>query len=208
VAKPSLTKTDRVPGPFLFLERAGYHRRSLITDPAFPTRYPHRVRPHLKRYYGNGDLHFITFSCYRRVPLLSAPEIRDRFLSVLEEVRQKYDFVVLGYVVMPEHVHLLISEPVVGNPSLAMQVLKQRTSRLTPHHERRFWQLRFYGFNVFSDSKRLEKLDYMHMNPVRRGLVVRPEEWRWSSYRYYALREKGPVAVDQGWKEIKWLQPR
>ena len=72
--------------------------------------------PNLKRYYGNGDLHFITFSCYRRAPLLAAPETRDRFLLVFEEVRQKYDFVVLGYVIMPEHVHLLISEPVVCAP--------------------------------------------------------------------------------------------
>ncbi len=64
----------------------------------------------LKRYFGNGDLHFVTFSCYRRMQLLSARS-RDLFLRQLESLRQQYRFVVVGYVVMPEHVHLLVSEP-------------------------------------------------------------------------------------------------
>jgi REP element-mobilizing transposase RayT len=60
----------------------------------------------------------------------------------------------------------------------------------------RFWQHRFYDFNVFSEKKRVEKLRYMHRNPVKRGLVTRPEEWRWSSYRAYAFGERGLVAVN------------
>jgi REP element-mobilizing transposase RayT len=90
------------------------------------------MRVRLKRYYGHGDLHFITFSCYRREPRLAAPAARDCFLSILEQVRQKYDFVVAGYVVMPEHVHPLISEPATGSPSLVMQVLKQRRRASSP----------------------------------------------------------------------------
>src|SRR5512146_576758 len=77
---------------------------------------------HLKRYYGYGHLHFITFSCYRRQPLLAQASVRDQFLKILEEVRCRYRFVVVGYVVMPEHVHLLINEPELGT-SLAIQVL-------------------------------------------------------------------------------------
>jgi putative transposase len=73
-------------------------------------------------------LHFITNSCYQRRPLLGSPRARDRFLCVLEQTRQQYRFVVVGYVVMPEHVHLLITEPEVGFPSTVMQVLKQRTA--------------------------------------------------------------------------------
>ena len=65
----------------------------------------------LTRYDGNGDLHFITCSCYWRQPLLGSARRRDLFLTVLEQVRLRYQFVVLGYVVMPEHFHLLISEP-------------------------------------------------------------------------------------------------
>jgi len=160
------------------------------------------MRRHLKRYYGEGDLHFITFSCYQRRPLLCA-SARDRFLEILEEVRCRSDFVIIGYVVMPEHVHLLMSEPERCNPSMAMQVLKQRTSRALPHREPQLWQLRFYDFNVFTSRKRIEKLKYMHRNPVTRGLVATPEEWKWSSYRWYALEEQGPVRLNEGWHEIK-----
>jgi putative transposase len=80
----------------------------------------------LKRYYGAGYLHFITTSGYRRRALLATPRRRDLFLKTLEQTRRRYGFVVVGYVVMPEHVHLLISEPEKGNPSVVMQVLKQR----------------------------------------------------------------------------------
>src|SRR5258705_3717585 len=78
----------------------------------------------LTRYYGNGDLHFITCSCYQRQRLLGSARRRDLFLTVLEQVRQRYQFVVLGYVVMPEHFHLLISEPQDRSPSTVMQALK------------------------------------------------------------------------------------
>jgi REP element-mobilizing transposase RayT len=83
----------------------------------------------LHRYYGNHDLHFITCSCYHRQPQLGAPERRDLFLSILEEARQKYRFVVHGYVIMPEHFHLLMTEPELGDPSVVMKVLKERFTR-------------------------------------------------------------------------------
>jgi REP element-mobilizing transposase RayT len=90
----------------------------------------------LHRYYGAGQLHFITCSCYHRMPLLHSARSRDRILSVLEQTRKRYRFVVEGYVVMPEHIHLLLSEPEVGTPSTVMQVLKQRTARaLLPKRE-------------------------------------------------------------------------
>jgi putative transposase len=78
----------------------------------------------LKRFYGSGDLHFITASCYRRRSLLVSARRRDLFVKVLEQVRRRYQFVVVGYVVMPEHFHLLISEPEKGNPSTVIQALK------------------------------------------------------------------------------------
>jgi REP-associated tyrosine transposase len=80
---------------------------------------------HLERRYGAGQLHFITCSCYRRMPLLGTARARDRFLTILNVVRERYDFALLGYVVMPEHIHLLISEPRVGTPSTVMQVLNE-----------------------------------------------------------------------------------
>ncbi|HEV2297373.1 MAG TPA: transposase [Candidatus Acidoferrales bacterium] len=83
----------------------------------------------LERRYGQGHLHFITFSCYRRSPLLRTARARNLFVRILAETRSRYGFAIVGYVVMPEHVHLLISEPRMGTPSTVMQVPKQRVSR-------------------------------------------------------------------------------
>jgi putative transposase len=178
----------------------------------------------LHRTYGAHHLHFITCSCYRRLPFLRTARSRDRFLSILEQTRQRYHFVVVGYVVMPEHIHLLITEPEIGTPSTVMQVLKQRTARALLARKRRsdprqcvlfgadllrthFWQARFYDFNVWTTKKRVEKLRYMHRNPVKRALVSSPEEWRWSSYRFYFLGEAGPVGVNEGWGKISFRAP-
>jgi len=94
------------------------------------------MRRHLKRYYREGDLHFITFSCYRRLPLLAESSAKNRFLEILEEVRLRYDFVITGYVVMPEHIHLLMSEPERCNPSLAMQQPRPKGEAIQPLAQR------------------------------------------------------------------------
>jgi REP element-mobilizing transposase RayT len=122
----------------------------------------------LERWYGGHDLHFITCSCYHRQPQLGSAYRRDLFLLLLEEVRQQLQFVVYGYVVMPEHFHLLISEPEKGDPSLVMKVVKQRFARLVNQQMRKssavqtvlsdvaltpVWQKRFYDFNVSSRRK-------------------------------------------------------
>ena len=83
----------------------------------------------LIRHYGRGHLHFITFTCYRRLPLLRSVRARNVFVQILGEMRDRYGFSLVGYVVMPEHIHLLISEPAKGTPSTVIQVLKQRVSR-------------------------------------------------------------------------------
>jgi len=163
----------------------------------------------LKRYYGTGHLHFITCSCYDRKPLLDTARRRDLFLNILEQVRQRYRFVVLGYVVMPEHFHLLMSEPQEGDPSKAMQIVKQvyaqRILQRMPRGEgtlappggpRHVWQPRFYDFNVWTEHKRVEKLRYMHRNPVVRGLVEKPEDWPWSSFRDYLYGEERMVQLN------------
>ena len=168
----------------------------------------------LHRYYGAGYSHFITTSCYHRRPLLGSPRNRDLFLEALEHVRRRYQFVVVGYVVMPEHVHLLMGEPKHGNPSIVMKALKQGFARRLLARLRaapdpclkealdlgRVWQARFYDFVVFSEKKRIEKLRYIHRNPVKRGLVLAPQEWNWSSFRHYAYEEVGPVLVNEAQK--------
>jgi putative transposase len=161
----------------------------------------------LKRYYGTAGLHYITWSCYGRRPLLGTVARRDLVLTVLERMRDRYRFAVIGYVVMPEHVHLLISEPLIGDPSKIIQAVKLSVSRrlaIAGEFSGRFWQSRFYDFNLWGQQKEIEKLKYMHRNPVVRGLVASPEDWRWSSYRSYAYREAGLVRInDWGWWEEK-----
>ncbi len=169
----------------------------------------------LHRFYGSNDLHFLTFSCYRRLPFFRNEAYCDLFLKILERVRRRYRLVVLGYVVMPEHIHLLVSEPQQKTLSTVIQALKLGVVRSircsgggsivaaapracpelvegsrtigetwgtpisgTPPHSNRFWQARFYDFNVWTEKKRIEKLRYIHRNPVTRGLVASPELWR------------------------------
>ncbi len=151
--------------------------------------------PRLKRYQQEGHLHFITFSCCRRLPNLSDDLSRTCFEQLFETVRRRHLFEVHGYVLMPEHVHLLVSEPEVRSLGSTLRVLKGETSkRLKGNHEQ-FWQRRYYDFNVFTEGKRIEKLRYMHRNPVTRGLVAHPGDWPWSSYRHYATGEPGRVTV-------------
>jgi putative transposase len=78
----------------------------------------------LKRHYGKGDLHFVTFSCYQRLPLLGTKRARNVFVHELEKVRNEMGFQLIGFVVMPVHVHLLMSEPLKGTPSTVLQKLK------------------------------------------------------------------------------------
>ncbi|HST10819.1 MAG TPA: transposase [Terriglobales bacterium] len=138
----------------------------------------------------------------------------DLFLKVLEQTRQRYQVVIVGYVVTPEHFHLLISEPEKADPSVVLKVVKQRFSRLVRKKRRaaqldlwaniddeHVWQKRFYDFNVYNERKRVEKSRYIHRNPVKRGLVEAPEQWAWSSFRAYAYGERGPVRVNfQEWR--------
>jgi len=133
----------------------------------------------LKRYQQCRHLHFITFSCYHRAPLLNTPEARNVFEQTLERVRVWYGCYIAGYVVMPEHVHLLISEPERSTLAVAIQMLKQNTAHQlrTLAGDGSFWLERYYDFNVWSESKRIEKLRYIHRNPVERGLVASPENW-------------------------------
>ena len=154
----------------------------------------------LHRFQHAKHLHFITFSCYRRQPKLGTAERRDAFERSLERVRQQYRLHVTGYVVMPEHVHLLLSEPPDAPLAKALQSLKQSVARtLVLRGAEPFWLERYYDFNVYSERKQIEKLRYMHRNPVARGLVCRPEQWPWSSFRHWATGVEGVVEIESNW---------
>ncbi|HEY7097449.1 MAG TPA: transposase [Terriglobales bacterium] len=162
------------------------------------------MRPKPKRYQNQHCLHFITFSCYRRMRLLDAATAKEAFERELERVRRWYGCYISAYVVMPEHVHLLISEPQRSELSIVIQMLKQITSRkLKTQSLSRFWQIRYYDFPVWSEKKRREKLRYIHRNPVKRGLVLRPEDWPWSSFVHYATGAEGTVEIESQWTARK-----
>jgi len=135
-------------------------------------------------------------------------------------MRRRFDMRIYGYVVMPEHVHLLVSEPEHGTLAEAIHYLKLSfTKRL---HSRKFsefgapgsplgWanlgsgtldsfrQKRYYDRNVRDSREFGVKLRYLHRNPVKRGLVKEPGDWRWSSFRHYAFRENGVVEIESEW---------
>jgi putative transposase len=148
---------------------------------------------HLKRFQQEGEDHFLTFSCHNRQPYLNTPASRTLFTETLEATRIRYKFEVLGYVVMPEHIHLLLSEPIEKPLSSAIQALKLSVSKQST--QRPFWLPRYYDKNILTRDQRIDTLHYIHRNPVKRELVSRPEDWPWSSYRHYTLNEPGPVKI-------------
>ena len=111
----------------------------------------------LERRYGDGHFHFITFSCYQRLPHFASRSSREVFEISLEAMRRKYNFRIDAYVVMPEHVHLLVSEPADVSISVVLQALKISVARKL--RQRPFWQRRFYDFNVFTAEKQMESGD-------------------------------------------------
>jgi putative transposase len=159
----------------------------------------------LKRLHHSGQSHFLTFSCYHRLPFLAEMNMEEAFLMALEHTRRRIEMRVYGYVVMPEHVHLLVSEPADSMLAKAMQSLKTRVSIQARKEQKRsrgdlpFWQARYYDHNVRNEAGFITQLRYIHRNPVKRGLCKTPEDWPWTSFRAWALGEIGPVEIENQW---------
>src|SRR5512133_2027371 len=162
----------------------------------------------LVRFHESGNSHFVTFSCYRRMRLLDDPVLYELFLEKLECVRNRFSFRLYGYVLMPEHVHLLLSEPDHGTLADALHSLKLSVSKaahrqcptfakltwgLSSSDHSHLWQSRYYDRNIRDHEEFREKLRYIHRNPVKRGLCARPESLPWSSFLHYATGMAGPV---------------
>ena len=167
----------------------------------------------VKRRIYDDELHaqFVTFSCYRRRRLLDHPRARQIVIGMLAAELNNHGGTCCGFVVMPDHVHATVWFPEVQRLSSFMQVWKGRSSRQLKNFVRGqlpeyaksldlkqpFWQPKYYPFALYTEKKALEKLDYMHLNPVRAGLVEHACDWPSSSARYY---EQGkPVGVPLGW---------
>ncbi len=153
----------------------------------------------LKRYQETRNLHFITFTCYHWKPYLATAATRDLFEEMLEQTRRLYRFYISAYVVMPEHVHLMVSEPERRLLSVALQALKQAVARRQNAAHPPFWQARYYDRNIWTRKAFEDACAYIHMNPVRRGLVTNAEDWPWSSARHHLTSEKRIVEVESQW---------
>ena len=180
--------------------------------------------PFYQRIYSPGQLPFVTTSVYRRVPLFLSERFCRCFVQRVEAVRRELKFLLLGWVLMPDHFHLLLKPEPAATTPLILKHLKEETAeriiktlrenpqypwcrkmlaqvRLPPtvhsgsHY--RLGQRRFYPFNVFSEKKRQEKLTYMHNNPVKRGLVKAPGDWPWSSWRFYFMQDASILPMDR-----------
>jgi putative transposase len=166
-----------------------------------------------------GHTHFVTCSCYRRLQLLSKDRAREWVIAELGNAREKLDFDLLAYVIMPEHIHLLVrprqqvytmghilaavKRPVSVKAKAHLVVtnnafwLDRLTVRKGEQETFRFWQAGGgFDANLCDERPILEVIDYIHANPVRRGLVNAPTEWKWSSARFWAGDHSGPLAMD------------
>jgi putative transposase len=162
-----------------------------------------RMPSTLKRYQHSGQTHFITFCCFRRRNLFLSDASKEIFELALERVRSSFQLCVYGYVIMPEHVHLLLSEPERETLAVAIQSLKQGVSRRLIGEAEHFWQKRYYDGNIRNRREFTEKLRYIHRNPVSKGLCVSPEDWRWSSFLHYATGAEGCVEIESEWTANK-----
>ncbi len=181
---------------------------------------------HLRRYDEPGYIHFWTISCYRRLGFFHSDDMKQIVIDGLRLLQLKFKVCLVGYVVMPEHVHVLLyphgrgcAEPV--GTSQLLNAFKQhvgyhgkaclrqywrRHGRLSSgpltqwargqFGKQAIWTTRGYDFNIDRHKTLLEKLDYCHKNPVTRGLVDHPEDWRWSSYRFYELDDRTVLPMD------------
>jgi putative transposase len=157
--------------------------------------------------------HFITFSCYRRRQALDEDQAKRIVLGVLNTKLREFDATCCGFVLMPEHVHIVVWFPKPKQLSRFMHGWKRESSRALKawyrqhrpkYYEasqmaKRFWQAKYYPFEIYTQEKLREKVEYMHKNPVDRGLVERAVDYRWSSARYWLLGRS--VGVPLGWIE-------
>jgi putative transposase len=160
----------------------------------------------------------LTFSCYKRLPLLGRDRARRWFVQSLADLRREWPIDLLAWVVMPEHVHLVVA-PRQGGVDIGrfQGAIKERTARLAVSWlqahapewfpritvregcrvRRRFWQPGGgYDRNIDRIAMLEHSINYIHMNPVKRGLVASPQDWVWSSARWYAGTRPALIEMD------------
>ena len=158
----------------------------------------------LRHYDQSGTARFVTFSTYRRLRALDGDQLKLIVIDELKSLRVKYGIKIHGFVLMPDHVHLVLHPP--GGHELGRLIgqLKSLSARryfaeqnsLPDAETRILWQRRSYDHNCRDTESVIEKINYCHNNPVKKGLVAEPGEWRWSSYNWYQGEVDVPLEID------------
>jgi putative transposase len=159
----------------------------------------------LQHFDNEGTARFVTFGCYRNLPFLTDGFAKRLFIEELNRCRAKHGFRLHGYVIMPEHVHLVLHPPNGMPLGLVVREIKSCSARRYfkrhplggPGAKRVFWQKRCYDHNCRTPDATLQKIRYCHNNPVRRGLVIELGDWVWSSYNCYYGVEDVPLIIDR-----------
>ena len=172
--------------------------------------------PKLRHLDNLGTARFVTFSCHNQLPLLEPDWAKEIFLRQLKSSRAKHGLKILAYVIMPEHVHLVIDPVKEMELGRVIGEIKSRSAREIVAKLRNddsailenlrtqkdgkdriaFWKPRCYDHNCRSNDTVIEKITYCHNNPVKRGLVMSPDEWLWSSYESYTGDSHSGLKVD------------
>jgi putative transposase len=150
-----------------------------------------------------GTARFVTFSCHGRRPYLNDDQSAQVFVGHLDQWRRQHNMRLMGYVIMPEHVHLVIVPPESCQLGTAVGRLKGLSARRIGlktefrSQASTFWLKRCYDHNCRTPETTIEKINYCHHNPVARGLVSHAREWPWSSYRWYHGMEDALIEIDE-----------
>jgi len=190
---------------------------------------PHRKT--IKHFNAPGHIHFLTFSCYQQLPFFKSDRTKEWLFEAITKAREKQKFSLLAYVIMPEHAHLLIQPHLLNyDISAILKAVKQPVARkakrflegenpgwmkkLTVKRGNRevfrFWQVGpGYDRNIRDEKELLEKIQYIHNNPVKNGLAATPEDWPWSSAGWYLDRRDAKITMDgrtdKGWHGQTWF---
>lgn len=172
-----------------------------------------------KRYDVEGEAHCLTFSCFQQLPLFSRPRSCQWMLDALQLARRRGQYDLWAYVIMPEHVHIVLLPCPGVKISGILTTLKQSVAKkallwlrlnrpdflpkledIQPNGRRhfRFWQRGGgYDRNLRTIADIFEKIAYVHNNPVRRGLVAKAIDWSWSSCRAWEMGLDEPIGIDR-----------
>jgi len=167
------------------------------------------------------NFHYVTTVTYKRLPIFRTEKPCQIFVDVLQEIREIHSFKLIGYVIMPDHVHLILN-PLEEKISVILRKIKGKAGRLivdwltengfqtslekllisakTDRQKYAVWGKDFSAIDLWSPKFLHQKLNYIHLNPIRAKLCDHPAKWKWSSYQAYLPYKAGEVPIEIDWQ--------